>query len=96
MGTLRFQGHELAGAYVGITDRPTFLNAQAIARVSIDAYSSERVDQVTSCYNGFKSAMEQVLSRPGDAAHPGRGRHCAGPRTWTRLHMDFIFEPSAE
>jgi F-type H+-transporting ATPase subunit gamma len=61
VGTLRFGGHELAGAYVGITDRPRFLNAQTIARVLIEAYSTQRVDKIHIVHNGFKSAMEQVL-----------------------------------
>jgi F-type H+-transporting ATPase subunit gamma len=93
VGTLRFMGHELAAAYPGITDRPRFLNAQTIARVLIDAYSSERVDKIHVVHMGFKSAMEQVLF---DLVIMPIQEEVV-TRWATDLeatHMEFIFEPS--
>ncbi len=62
VSTFRFQGHTLAGAYTGITDRPRYLNAQTLADVLIRAYSSQEVDAVHLVYNRFKTAMEQNLT----------------------------------
>ncbi len=94
-GTFRFQHFSLAATYTGITDQPTFLDAQAIANRVSELYTSGVVDRVLLVFNHFKSAMEQRLTEqvilplqeevveaytPDDAA----------------LHMDFLFEPSAE
>jgi len=46
VGTFRFQRQELAGSWVGITDKPTFPDAEALAHRLADLYISERVDQV--------------------------------------------------
>ena len=93
VGTLRFAGHELAAAYTWHHRRPRFLNAQTIARVLIDAYSSERVDKIHIVHNGFKSAMEQVLF---DLVILPIQEEVV-TRWATDLeatHMEFIFEPS--
>lgn len=95
IATFRFQGKQFVRTYQGITDKPTFLDAQGIGHRLADLYTSGRVDRVTLIFNHFKSAMEQHVEElvllpiqpeevgSGSEDHPG----------W---HLDFLFEPSAE
>ncbi|MHB9149380.1 MAG: ATP synthase F1 subunit gamma [Thermoleophilia bacterium] len=95
VGTFRFQHVALAGSYAGITDRPTFLDAQTLANKVSELYTTQAVDRVILIFNHFVSAMEQRVTEqvvlplqeqvvetytPDDAAP----------------HMDFLFEPQAE
>jgi F-type H+-transporting ATPase subunit gamma len=94
-GTFRFQNVPMAASYMGITDRPEFLDAQSIANRVTELYTSETVDRVVLIFNHFVTAMEQRVTEqiilplqeqvvevytPDDAAP----------------HMDFLFEPGAE
>lgn len=94
-GTLRFHRFDLAAAYTGITDKPSFLDAQTLANRVAELYSSGAVDRVLVIFNHFVSPMEQRVTEqiilplqeeivgtytPPDAAP----------------HMDFLFEPQAE
>ncbi len=95
VGTFRFQNVPVAGSYAGITDRPTFLDAQSLANRVAELYTTQAVDRVILVFNHFVSAMEQRVTEqvilplqeqvvaaytPDDAAP----------------HMDFLFEPEAE
>ncbi len=95
VGTFRFQNVGMAGIYTGITDRPSFLDAQSLANRVAELYTTEAVDRVLLVFNHFVSAMEQRVTEqvilplqeqvvetytPDDAAP----------------HMDFLFEPQAE
>jgi F-type H+-transporting ATPase subunit gamma len=59
--TLRFRGQEIEADYTGMTDRPGFADAQAIARRVADLYTEGRVDRVVMVYNAFVSALAQKL-----------------------------------
>jgi F-type H+-transporting ATPase subunit gamma len=59
--TLRFRGQEIEADYTGITDRPAYADAQAIAERVADLYTEERVDRVVMVYNRFVSALAQKL-----------------------------------
>jgi F-type H+-transporting ATPase subunit gamma len=59
--TLRFRGQEIEADYTGMTDRPAYADAQAIAQRVADLYSEERVDRVVMVYNRFVSALAQKL-----------------------------------
>ncbi len=59
VATFRFQGREFAHTYQGITDKPSFLDAQGIAHRLAELYTGGRVDRVTLIFNHFKTAMEQ-------------------------------------
>src|SRR5688572_17786415 len=48
--TMRFRGEELAGEYIGFTDRPAFANAREIADALIAAYVDEELDRVDLIY----------------------------------------------
>jgi len=93
INTLRFQGFKLHNTYSDITDRSTFLDAQALAHRVSERYSNGETDRVHIIYNQFKTAVEQELVdhiilpiqeelavefSPEGASH----------------YMDFMFEPS--
>jgi F-type H+-transporting ATPase subunit gamma len=95
VGTARFQGYRIDKAYLDVTERTAFLDAQAITNGVIRRYASETIDRVHVVFNRFKSPMEQFVTEqvvlpiqeeltslycPPDA--------CA--------YMDFLFEPSPE
>jgi F-type H+-transporting ATPase subunit gamma len=93
VSTFGFQGHQLAGAYTGITDRPRFLNAQTLANRLIQDYSANTIDLVHLVYNQFKSAMEQVVFDQvilpvQEEVVTSYAAEVVAP------HMEFIFEPS--
>jgi len=59
--TLRFRGQEIEASYTGMTDRPAYSDAQAIAERVADIYAELRVDRVVMVYNRFVSALAQKL-----------------------------------
>jgi F-type H+-transporting ATPase subunit gamma len=61
--TLRFRRQELEADYTGITDRPSYADAEAIAARVADLYAAEQVDQVIMVYNHFISALSQRLDQ---------------------------------
>jgi F-type H+-transporting ATPase subunit gamma len=63
VSTLTFRGRELAGSYVGFTDRPAYANAREIAQDLVSAYVDGEVDQVEIIYNGYVSALTQEVRR---------------------------------
>jgi F-type H+-transporting ATPase subunit gamma len=59
--TLRFRRQSITADYTGITDRPAYSDAQAIAKRVAALYSDGEVDQVVMVYNHFLSALTQRL-----------------------------------
>jgi F-type H+-transporting ATPase subunit gamma len=59
LGTLRFRGYEVERSWTGLSDRPEYADAIAIAHHVIDLYVRHEVDRVHLVYNHFKSPMEQ-------------------------------------
>jgi F-type H+-transporting ATPase subunit gamma len=59
--TLRFRGQEIEASYTGITDRPSYADARAIATRVAELYTEQRVDLVVMVYNHFISALAQRL-----------------------------------
>jgi F-type H+-transporting ATPase subunit gamma len=94
VGTFRFQDYELTRTWVGVTDKPTFLDAQAMAHKLAEMYVNEEVDEVLLVYNHFKSAMEQrtteqvILPVKGALPEEAEEEDFFG-------HVDFLFEPGA-
>ncbi len=93
--TARFQGYRVDKAYLDVTERTAFLDAQAITEGVIRRYTNDVIDRVHLVYNRFKSPMEQYVTDqillpiqeeltslycPPDACE----------------HMDFLFDPSPE
>jgi F-type H+-transporting ATPase subunit gamma len=61
IGTLRFRGMTIDQSWSGKSDRPTFADAEAMAKAVIDLYTNEQVDRVRLIYNHFTSPIEQKL-----------------------------------
>jgi F-type H+-transporting ATPase subunit gamma len=95
--TLRFRRFEVLQAWTGFSDRPTYVDAQAIAHRISELYVAEEVDRVVIVYNHFVSPLVQqvveqdVLPVPEQmlAADEDENRHAA-------LLGDFIYEPEPE
>ena len=61
--SLAFRGLEVAESFGGYTDRPAYADARAIAERLMAAYVDGEVDQVDIFYNGYVSALSQVIHR---------------------------------
>jgi F-type H+-transporting ATPase subunit gamma len=59
--TLRFRRQTITADYTGITDRPAYADAQAIAERVAELYEQGEVDRVVMVYNHFLSALSQRL-----------------------------------
>jgi F-type H+-transporting ATPase subunit gamma len=59
--SLRFRGQEIEASYTGITDRPTYADARAIAERVAELYTQGEIDLVVMVYNRFVSALTQAL-----------------------------------
>ncbi|MBA2425339.1 MAG: ATP synthase F1 subunit gamma [Actinobacteria bacterium] len=95
--TLLFRRRELAGAYLGFTDRPAYEDAQAIAHRVSELFVEGEVDRVTLVYNTYVSALTQrvteqdVLPISSDILETDEDERAADT-----LRGDFIFEPEPE
>jgi F-type H+-transporting ATPase subunit gamma len=59
--SLRFRSQEIEASYTGITDRPKYSDASAIAERVAELYVEGQVDLVVMVYNRFVSALTQRL-----------------------------------
>ena len=95
--TLTFRRRELAGSYIGFTDRPAYEDAQAIAHRVGELFTSGEVDRVVLVYNTFVSALTQrvteqdILPISRDILETDEEERQADV-----LRGDFIFEPEPE
>lgn len=62
VGSLRFRGRDVEGAYEGFTDRPAFADARDIAGDLASAYVDGKVDRVEVIYNGYVSPLTQTVT----------------------------------
>jgi F-type H+-transporting ATPase subunit gamma len=63
VSSLTFRGREVAGAYTGFTERPSYADAREIAEDLITAYVDGNVDRVEILYNGYVSPLVQEVRR---------------------------------
>jgi F-type H+-transporting ATPase subunit gamma len=61
--SLTFRGKELAGSYVGFTERPAYGDARHIAEDLMAAYIDDKIDRVEIFYNGYISPLNQEVRR---------------------------------
>ncbi|HWE58360.1 MAG TPA: ATP synthase F1 subunit gamma [Solirubrobacteraceae bacterium] len=61
--SLVFRGLDPVAAFTGFSDRPAYANAREIAQRLIAAYVDGEVDRVDIFYNGYISAISQVVRR---------------------------------
>ena len=96
--TLRFRGREVAHAWTGYADRPTYADAQAVANRLATLYAEGEVDRVVLVYNHFVSALVQnvasqdVLPIPESLLEGGE----AAEEKDKAMRGDFIYEPEPE
>jgi F-type H+-transporting ATPase subunit gamma len=62
VSTLRFRGERTEADYTGITDRPRYADASAIAKRVAEMYAEGEVDRVVMVYNRFLSALSQEVA----------------------------------
>ena len=77
----RFRGYHVRRAFLGVTDRPGYGDARAVANHILDEYASGEIDQLDVVYNRFQSALNQVTASrdaPGQAAGGPRCRRPSG------------------
>src|SRR5512132_3629938 len=63
VSSLTFRGREVAGAYTGFTERPSYADARDIAADLMAAYVDGKVDRVDILYNGYVSPLVQEVRR---------------------------------
>jgi F-type H+-transporting ATPase subunit gamma len=63
VSSLTFRGKQLAGSYVGFTDRPAYRDARRIAEDLATAYVNNEVDRVEVIFNGYVSPLTQRVTR---------------------------------
>jgi F-type H+-transporting ATPase subunit gamma len=61
--SLTFRGLEPAASFTGFTDRPAYADARQIAERLMAAYIDGEIDRVEIFYNGYNSAISQVVRR---------------------------------
>ncbi len=61
--SLTFRGLSVADSFIGFTDRPSYADARRIAERLMAAYVDGEVDRVEIFYNGYISAISQVVRR---------------------------------
>jgi F-type H+-transporting ATPase subunit gamma len=61
--TMQFRGEEVAGSYVGFTERPAFTDAREISRDLTSAYTDGDLDRVDLVYNRYVSPLTQYVRR---------------------------------
>ncbi|MBV9916587.1 MAG: ATP synthase F1 subunit gamma [Solirubrobacterales bacterium] len=59
--SLTFRGIDVAASFTGFTDRPSYADARRIAERLMAAYIDGEVDRVEIFYNGYESAISQVV-----------------------------------
>ncbi len=95
--TLVFRRRELAGEYLGFTDRPGYSDAQAIAHRVSELFTEGDVDRVILVYNTYVSALTQrVTEQDVLPISPDILETDEEERAADTLRGDFIFEPEPE
>ena len=95
--TFAFRRYEVAGEFVGFTDRPAYADTQAIAHAVEELYTSEEVDRVVLVYNAYESPLvqrvteQELLPISADILETDEEK-----RRDDALRGDFIFEPEPE
>jgi len=95
LSTVRFMGYRFDKAYLDVTERTAFLEAQALTNGVIRRYANDQIDRVHLVFNRFKSPMEQFVTEQVILPIQEEITDLYIPKD-ARAYMDFLFEPSAE
>jgi F-type H+-transporting ATPase subunit gamma len=63
VSSLTFRNKEVAGEFVGFTDRPAYANAREIASELMSAYVDGEIQRVEILYNRYISPLQQVVTQ---------------------------------
>jgi F-type H+-transporting ATPase subunit gamma len=61
VSSLQFRGYDVAGSYIGFTDRPAFANAREIGNDLVAAYVDGELDRVELIFNHYISPLTQEV-----------------------------------
>ncbi len=93
---MRFRGLPLERSWTGFSDKPTYADAQTIARALAEAFTSGEVDRVLVVYNAFVSPLVQrvtvseLLPVPTERLSGGEAQEAVREAGHP---VDFFFEP---
>jgi F-type H+-transporting ATPase subunit gamma len=96
--TLRFRRYEIADAWTGFTDQPSYADAGAIARKIAELFTEREADRVVIIYNHYVSpltqtvALEDLLPIPRTALDEDEDKSAYD----IALEGDVIYEPEPE
>jgi F-type H+-transporting ATPase subunit gamma len=107
VSALTFRKQELAGEYVGFTDRPSFADAREIGEALTARYVDEEVDRVELVYNRFVSPLTQYVWRQtllplqqaevvGEGAEEEEEATTEDESEGPQSRSEWVFEPDAE
>jgi F-type H+-transporting ATPase subunit gamma len=107
VSALTFRKQELAGEYVGFTDRPAFSDAREIGEALTASYVDEEVDRVELIYNRFVSPLTQYVWRQtllplqqaevvGEGAEEEEEATTEDESEGPQAKSEWFFEPDAE
>jgi F-type H+-transporting ATPase subunit gamma len=96
--TLRFRRYEIAQAWVDLTDRPAYHDAESIAHSIAELFTEREVDRVLMVYNRYISPLnqrvevEEILPIPRSTLEEDEDRSAYE----IALEGDFIYEPEPD
>jgi F-type H+-transporting ATPase subunit gamma len=105
VSSLTFRGRDVAGSYVGFTDRPAYANAREIADDLVQHYVDNDLDRVEIIYNHYVSALTQNVSHEtllplqqidALAEDEGEGSDPEGSDPHDRQSASWLYEPEPE
>jgi F-type H+-transporting ATPase subunit gamma len=96
--TLRFRRYAVEQAWVDFTDRPSYADAEAIARKLADMFVEREVDRVVIVYNHYVSALTQTVSVQDVLPIPRSALEDEHEKSAYEIALegDFIYEPEPE
>jgi F-type H+-transporting ATPase subunit gamma len=96
--TLTFRRYEPLGAWIGFTDRPSYVDARVIANRLIELFTEGEVDRVVMVYNRYISPLTQEVEALDLLPVPRRALEEEGDKTPHEIALegDFIYEPEPE
>ena len=88
------RGFAIEFEQIGIFQKLSFANAQTIATLAMDAFTSGRVDKVLLVYNEFRSVISQKVVV--DQLLPLARTDLPGGDAPAEGQVDYLYEPSAQ
>jgi F-type H+-transporting ATPase subunit gamma len=98
VSTLRFRRYEVAQSWIGFSERPEYVDAQAVAHRVAEAYAGQEVDRIVLIYNSFVSPIVQRVTQTEILPIPEEILERGGEEEQHEqaLRGDFIYEPEPE